>query len=173
MKRFVVALWGGMLAAVLAPTQAHVSLSPGEAKADATYRAVFGVGHGCDGSPTITIRVQIPEGMIAVKPMPKPGWELSTRVEPYAQPVKYFDSMLTEGVREVTWTGGSLPDDWYDEFVIRGRLPAGEPGTKLYFPVVQECEQGEHRWIDIPAEGRSADDYEEPAPAVTLTAPST
>jgi uncharacterized protein YcnI len=34
--------------------------------------------------------------------------------------------------------------------------------------VVQECAAGVHRWIEIPAAGESADDYEEPAPSVTI-----
>lgn len=28
-----------------------------------------------------------------------------------------------------------------------------KPNTTLYFPVVQECETGVSRWIEIPAEG--------------------
>jgi len=101
--------------------------------------------------------------------MPKPGWELATTIEPYAEPVPYYDQTLTEGVREIAWTGGNLPDAWYDEFVFRVRLPDGEPGRTIYFPVVQECETGVHRWIEIPEPGRSADDYKEPAPGVTFT----
>jgi uncharacterized protein YcnI len=38
----------------------------------------------------------------------------------------------------------------------------------LYFPVVQECEKGVHRWIEIPAAGKSSGDYPEPAPALKL-----
>ena len=114
------------------------------------------------------MRVRIPDGVIAVKPMPKPGWELATKIEPYAEPAEYFGETLTEGVREISWTGGSLPDAWYDEFVFRARLPDAPAGTVLYFPVVQECATGVHRWIEIPAEGKSAEDYEEPAPGVTL-----
>jgi uncharacterized protein YcnI len=148
---------------------AHVTLETSEAPAGSTYKAVLRVGHGCEGSPTIAIRVQIPDGVIAVKPMPKPGWELTTKVEPYPEPVPYFEDMLTEGVREIAWTGGSLPDEWYDEFVFRVRLPEEGAGTMLWFPLVQECEAGVHRWIEIPAEGESADDFEEPAPGVMLT----
>jgi len=33
---------------------------------------------------------------------------------------------------------------------------------------VQECEKGVHRWIEIPAAGKSAADYPEPAPGLTL-----
>ena len=73
-------------------------------------------------------------------------------------------------MKEIVWTGGSLADDEYDEFVLRAYLTGDlKPGTTLYFPVVQECTDGAtHRWIEIPAEGKSADDYEEPAPGLSL-----
>lgn len=165
----VSALLGAMMLAACGTASAHITLETSEAPLSSTYKAVLRVGHGCDGSPTIAIRVRIPDGMIAVKPMPKQGWELTTKIEPYPEPVKYFEVMLTEGVREIAWTGGKLPDEWYDEFVFRGRLPDDEgAGTTLWFPVVQECEQGIHRWIEIPAEGKTADDYEEPAPGLRL-----
>ena len=38
----------------------------------------------------------------------------------------------------------------------------------LYFPVVQECEQGVSRWIDIPADPAHAHDSKSPAPGVKL-----
>ena len=163
------ALAGALLLASAGATLAHITLEEGEAAAGSTYKAVLRVGHGCEGSPTTTIRIQIPEGVIAVKPMPKTGWTLETRIEAYAEPVAYYDQSLTEGVREIIWSGGELPDEWYDEFVFRAHLPEGEVGQILYFPVVQECAEGVHRWIEIPAEGQSADDLEEPAPTVTLT----
>ncbi len=50
------------------------------------------------------------------------------------------------------------------------KMPAGKPGESIYFPTIQKCEQGETRWIQIPAEGESEDDLESPAPAVVLTA---
>lgn len=148
---------------------AHTTLETSEAPAGSTYKAVLRVGHGCEGAATTAVRVQIPPGVIAVKPMPKPGWELSTKVEPYAQPQRYYDQTLTEGVKEVAWTGGELPDAWYDEFVFRARLPDAPAGTTLYFPVVQECAEGVHRWIEIPAAGEDPDALAEPAPFVTLT----
>jgi uncharacterized protein YcnI len=48
------------------------------------------------------------------------------------------------------------------------KLP-DRPGATLYFPVVQECREGVHRWIEIPAKGKRAEDLEEPAPALRLT----
>ena len=75
-RKFVSAALCGAL--LIAPhlTAAHVYLETAEAPANGTYKAVLRVPHGCDGKPTIGLRVQIPEGVIAVKPMPKPGWQL-------------------------------------------------------------------------------------------------
>ena len=49
------------------------------------------------------------------------------------------------------------------------RLP-DKAGQNLYFPIVQECEKGVHRWIEIPASGQDADKLREPAPFIRLKA---
>ena len=103
----------------------------GGSRPNSSYKAVLRVGHGCEGKPTTAIRVQIPEGVIAVKPMPKPGWQLATVKDKYERPYDYFGSELTEGVQEIAWSGGELRDDFYDEFVFVGRLTDFEPGTVL------------------------------------------
>ncbi|SFI70816.1 hypothetical protein SAMN05216525_112157 [Bradyrhizobium sp. Gha] len=67
-------------ALVASPAAAHVYLEGKQATVGASYKAVFAVPHGCSGSPTVKIRVQIPEGVIAVKPMPKAaGTSMSLR----------------------------------------------------------------------------------------------
>jgi uncharacterized protein YcnI len=159
--------------AVLAasPAGAHISLENRQATVGASYKAVFAVPHGCAGSATTKIRVQIPEGVIGVKPMPKPGWNLGAVKGKYAASYDYHGAKLTEGVKEVVWSGGKLPDDNYDEFVVSTFLSGGlKPNAMLYFPVVQECEQGISRWIDIPAEGAAGHghDSKSPAPGVKL-----
>jgi uncharacterized protein YcnI len=165
------ALAAALLCAFIGSATAHVTLQTDKALPDSTYKAVLQVGHGCEGKPTTAIRVRIPEGVIAVKPMPKPGWQLATTKGKYAKAYDYFGSQLGEGVTEIAWTGGELPDDWYDEFTFRARLTGFAPGHVVHFPVVQECTEGAvHRWIEIPAAGKNADDYEEPAPGVTIQA---
>ena len=145
---------------------AHVTLERNEAPVGASYKAVLRVPHGCDGSPTTAIRVRIPEGVIDVKPMPKPGWTLNLVKGKYAKTYSLFRAQVSEGVTEIDWTGGSLPDDYYDEFVFQSFLASDlQPGQTLYFPVVQECAKGVHRWIEIPAAGS---DYPEPAPGLRL-----
>jgi uncharacterized protein YcnI len=162
------ALIGSALLVMPQVLAAHVTLETKEATPNSSYKAVLRVGHGCEGKPTIAIRVQIPEGVIAVKPMPKTGWELETVKDKYDRPYDYFDSELTEGVKQIAWSGSTLPDDYYDEFVFVGRLTDFEPGTVLRFPTVQECAGGVHRWIEIPAAGQDPDELEEPAPQLTI-----
>ena len=162
-------LVAALAAASVAPALGHVTLETQEAKVGGGYKAVLRVPHGCAGSPTTSIRVKIPEGVIGVKPMPKPGWTLKLTTGKYPKTYKLFHAELTEGVTEIGWSGGQLPDDWYDEFVFTGFLSGDlEAGKTIYFPVVQDCEKGVHRWIEIPAAGKSRSDYPEPAPEVKL-----
>lgn len=164
------ALAAALLLALPATALAHATLETKQAPSGSYYKAVIRIGHGCDGSPTTAIRVRIPDGVVAVKPMPKTGWTLSTTEGTYATPYESHGKTITKGVTEVTWTGGTLPDAWYDEFVFQAKLPEKPAGTVIYVPVVQECEKGVNRWIEIPEPGKSADDYKAPAPGVTLTA---
>jgi periplasmic copper chaperone A len=154
----------------MSSASAHVTLENRQATIGSSYKAVFAVPHGCAGSATVKIRVQIPEGVIAAKPMPKAGWNVELIKGKYAADYDYHGAKLSDGVKEVVWSGGKLPDDNYDEFVINTFLTSAlKPNTNLYFPVVQECEQGISRWIDIPADGDAgAHDSKSPAPAVKL-----
>ena len=103
--------------------------------------------------------------------MPKAGWNVETIKGKYATEYDYHGTKYSEGVKEVVWSGGKLPDDYYDEFVISTFLTGVlKPDTVLYFPTVQECEQGVSRWIDIPRAGDSTHMHEDkwPAPGVKL-----
>jgi uncharacterized protein YcnI len=164
---------GALAAAVMTlatPAAAHITLEAQQAPIKSTYKAVLRVGHGCGGAASVKIRVRIPDGVVAVKPMPKPGWTLETVRASYQQPVDYYGEPLSEGVREISWTGRLL-DEHYDEFVFRAYLSDRlKPETTLYFPAVQECEGGKaDRWIEVPADGKSADEYRFPAPGLKLT----
>ena len=162
-------LAGVVGAAVAASAPAHVTLENRQVAADSYYKAVLQVAHGCKESPTVRIRVRIPDGVMSVKPQPKQGWKLETTRTRLAKPVDAgHGRTITETVSEVSWSGGVLADEHFDEFKIMMKLP-DRPGTTLYFPVVQDCKEGAHRWIDIPEKGKAAGDLREPAPALTLT----
>ncbi|AMM86434.1 DUF1775 domain-containing protein [Martelella sp. AD-3] len=160
--------WAGAISlASLSAANAHMTLETGEAPAGSSYKAVIRVPHGCDGAATTEIRVKVPEGFYSVKPMPHAGWQLETVTGPYANTYMNHGTPVSEGVTEVIWKGGELPDAYYDEFVMRGSLSADiAPGTVLYFPAVQLCADGSaNHWT---ATGETGDG--EPAPKLTLTA---
>ena len=147
---------------------AHATLEQPTATAGSFYKAVMRIGHGCEGgAATQTVRIQIPDGVKQAKPMPKAGWKLETVVKKLDKPYDWYGQTITEDVSEIVWSGGYLPDNFYDEFVFRAKLP-DEADQTLYFKTIQECEEGVHRWIEIPEPGKTADDYEEPAPGLKL-----
>ena len=164
----LLALAGAGLCAATA--HAHVTLETAQAQAGTGYKAVLRLPHGCKGAATVRLSVQIPDGVIAVKPQPKPGWQIEITHGPYAQAYTFHGARLTEGVRTLTWSGGKLPDAYYDEFVFSSQIASSlPPGTTLHFPVVQTCEQGSvERWIEIPAAGQTGH-LEMPAPALRVT----
>jgi uncharacterized protein YcnI len=147
---------------------AHVTVQPNEAVAGGYFQTAFSVSHGCEGTATIAVRVKLPDGVLSVKPQAKPGWavEIKTRRLEGNQP-SLHGKTITETVDEVSWRGGPLPDNLYDTFGLQMKLP-DTPGKPLYFPVVQECEKGVHRWIETPAAGQNRDELREPAPVVRL-----
>ena len=152
------------LAALSAPAFAHVTLEVQEAEIGSTYKAVLRVPHGCGTQATNVVRIQIPEGFFAVKPMPKAGWKLETVTGPYSGSYDNHGTAVTEGVKEIIWSDGDLPNEFYDEFVFRGTFAGAlEPG-KFYFPAIQECATGEADWLNV----TGAQGAGEEAPNVTL-----
>jgi uncharacterized protein YcnI len=164
-KLTCVVVAAGALVAV--PTAAaHVGTSPSTASAGQTAVIGFVVGHGCDGAATRQITMRIPAGVTSAKPRPKAGWRISIKTGKLPQPVKDFaGNTVTTGVLQITWTGGPLPDAWFDSFEVRLGMPS-TPGKTIYFPTVQRCTKGVHRWIEIPVKGQA--EPEEPAPGVAL-----
>ena len=73
-------------ALILAATQsfAHATLETREAMIGAPYKGILRIPHGCDKQATNTVQIDLPVEIVAVKPMPKFGWTLETKIGPYA-----------------------------------------------------------------------------------------
>jgi copper(I)-binding protein len=162
MKHFFVAANAALLLSL--PAAAHVTLEKPEATAGQTYKGVLRIGHGCDGSPTTSFSVDIPDGLALVRPMPKAGWQLTTETGAYSKSVTAHGKTYESGVTKITWSGGRLQDSEYDEFIFVGQLRNDVSGP-LYLPVVQLCEKGEWRWVEKPQAGQSA---RAPAPVLRV-----
>ena len=164
---------GALSAAILAfssPALAHVSFENGQTTPDSTYKATLRIPHGCDGKPTLKVRVRIPEGIVAVKPMPKAGWKLETVKGAYVRAYQVHGEAVSEGVTDIVWSG-SLDDGHYDEFVFQARFTDSyQPGATVYFPVVQECDGAVEEWSQVPAAGEDPHSLKSPAPGVRVVA---
>lgn len=158
---------GALTAALTDPAFAHVTLEVGQAPIGSGYKAVLRVPHGCKGNATTAITLKVPEGYLSAKPQPKPGWTLDIKTGNYAKNYTLYGAPVTSGAVEISWSGGNLPDNEYDEFVVNGTLADDlTPGDKLSFPVVQTCTVGEDDWIKIPVDGQPEPDT--PAPGLKL-----
>lgn len=165
-RAFACALFA--LIASAAATSAHVTLTQRTAPADSYYRAVFTIPHGCDGAATTKVSIWLPESVLQAKPQVKPGWKAEIiRVALEKEVPGPHGGKITQRVAKVIFSGGSIPDDHIDEFVLQLRLPK-EAGT-LYFPVEQECGEKRRGWREIPASNQTARDLANPAAALTVT----
>ena len=154
-----------MLSTLVTCAQAHVVLSEPKAIAGSYYKATLRVGHGCNGSSTHSLVVQVPAGFQGAKPQPKFGWTVATRKAKLASPYSSHGKTVTDDVVELRWTATSkesaLPDDQFDEFAFMGRLP--EKAGPMWVKILQTCEVGQNDWSDIPSSGTSTLGLKSPA----------
>jgi uncharacterized protein YcnI len=162
MKRTIAAMLavtGGLLLPALA--YAHISVASGPGFANTTQEIVFGVGHGCAGADTYSVKVEIPAGVTSVRP------ERSDFG-------KVFVEKNAEGdVIAVTWQKAEQDllegDISYYNLTVRLKVP-NQPFTTLYFPTHQTCKASDGtlsttHWIGTPATSGGG---EEPAPALQV-----
>jgi uncharacterized protein YcnI len=145
---------GAALVAAPLSAQAHVTVTPNESAAGSYSVLTFSVGHGCDGSPTTSVTFSIPEEIESVTPTVNSNWT------------------ITDGDDKVTYTAITpLPDGQRDTFQLSVRLPAGDAGDTLAFPVLQVCEAGQTDWAETAIEGQAEPAH--PAPTIVLSEAST
>ena len=129
------------------PALAHIHPDPGAVAAGSSATVGFGVEHGCDGSPTVEVAIQLPDGFTDVAAVDKDGWTAAVAGQ------------------VVTYSGGSLDAETADSFEVAFTAPA-EPGD-YGIPLVQTCVAGELAWIEQIVEG--AAEPERPAPVLAVT----
>jgi uncharacterized protein YcnI len=156
---------------LVAPASAHVTATPSTAAAGAYTVVTFSVGHGCEGSPTTKIEIQVPESVLSVAPTRNPFYEVEKTIEQLDEPVAdAHGNEVTERVASIVYTADTpLPEGQRDTFELSFQVPDAE-GEMLTFPTVQTCEEGETGWVEVPADGQDADELESPAPGFEVTA---
>jgi uncharacterized protein YcnI len=152
------------------PASAHVTVSPEDTAAGSFTVVTMSVPHGCDGSATTKVAIQIPKDILTVTPTRNPYYDVAKKIEKLPEPVTdAHGNEVTERVASVEYTAQTpLPDGERDTFELSLQLPE-KAGETLAFPAVQTCEKGETAWTEVPAEGQDAEELEHPAPAFEIT----
>jgi periplasmic copper chaperone A len=151
--------------ALLAPAaaQAHVTLQPNEAPEGAYTVLDVRVPNESDSENTTKVAVQFPEGFGDVSYQAVPGWKVEVVQDKLKKPIQTDDGPITEGVKEVIFSGGKLPPGQFQDFPLSLQIP-GKAGEELTFKAVQTYEKEVVRWIGAP-------ETEHPAPQVLVLPP--
>ncbi|WOS64391.1 DUF1775 domain-containing protein [Sinorhizobium fredii] len=169
-KTRVTLLTAGLTLTVVGMAHAHASFEVDSMPTEKTFKAILQVPHGCDGKPTTEVQVKLPEGFVFAKPQPKPGWELEIIKGDYQKTYDNHGTKVSSGPVEIRWKGGNLSDEFYDTFVIRGKVSGFDKETVLAFPTTQLCgSDAKVVWDEVPAAGEDAHALEHPAPTITVT----
>ncbi|MEV4687803.1 YcnI family protein [Microbacterium sp. LWH3-1.2] len=160
-RRVVIGLTAGLALAIGAPlaASAHVHVTPEAASAGGTQTLTFSFSHGCDGSPTTALAVDIPEGVGNATPVVQGGWTVTRQLGPDGVPTR------------VVYTSDAPVEDGLKAAVSMDVLFAeGTADSTLAFPVTQTCAEGETEWTQIAEDGEDPRELDAPAPLVAVGA---
>jgi uncharacterized protein YcnI len=160
MRRSVEAiLVGAAISLVPAIAAAHISIVSGPGFANATQIIKFGVGHGCEGMDTYSVRVEIPAGVTSVRPMPSDFGKVSVEVDSTGAPTAVVWQRTPQETLDT--------DLAYYELSIRAKI-ADQPFTTVFFPTHQTCRGPDGGTSVADWVATDPDAGGEPAPAVLV-----
>ncbi|MDQ7880376.1 YcnI family protein [Microbacterium sp. QXD-8] len=160
-RRLAIGAGVGLALALAAPlaASAHVHVTPETASAGGTETLTFSFSHGCDGSPTTALAVDIPEGVGNATPVVQGGWSITRELGADGVPTR------------VVYTPDTAVEDGLKATVSMDVLfTEAAADTTLAFPVTQTCAEGETGWTQIAEDGQDPHDLDAPAPLVEVGA---
>ena len=159
-RTLVTGFIGGAVLALAIPTMAsaHVGVSPDELVAGDHGVLTFSFAHGCENSPTTSLRISMPEGLASVAPTMDSDWTID---------VERGDDGL---VSAVTYTAVTpVPNELRGAVSMSVGLDETTPES-LAFPVVQTCIEGSTEWTQLAEDGEDPHSLDAPAPVVEVAA---
>ncbi|MGR6742381.1 DUF1775 domain-containing protein [Microbacterium sp. F1-18] len=159
--RLAVGVTAGAALALALPlaASAHVHVTPEEVAANGSTRIDFSFSHGCDGSPTTALVVDVPAEAQGATPVVDGAWTITTEAGEDGIPTR------------ITYTAvAPIPDAYAASAGMNVIFPGSAEGESFAFPVTQQCETGEAAWVQVAEDGQDPDDLEYPAPVVVVGA---
>ncbi|QIG38180.1 DUF1775 domain-containing protein [Microbacterium sp. 4R-513] len=165
LRRRTAVVLGGLVAgaalAMAAPlaASAHVHVDPATAEAGTPQTLTFSFAHGCEGSPTSAIVIDIPETVATTTPVSQGGWTIQRDLGPDEQPTR------------VTFTADTSVESGIQASVALVITFSEEAAySDVAFPVTQECVTGSTAWTEVATDGADPETLEAPAPVVAVGA---
>ena len=147
---------------------AHVTVNPKEATQGRYAKLAFRVPNERDNASTTKLEVILPADhpFASVSVRPQPGWTYSVEKTQLATPIKVHDNEISETTSKITWTGGTIKPNEFNEFEVSvGPMPSDV--DSLVFKALQTYDNGEVvRWIEEETPGGA--EPERPAPVLKL-----
>jgi uncharacterized protein YcnI len=159
-QRFAALITGTAVSLVPCLADAHVSVASGYGFANTSQEITFGVGHGCSGSDTYSVRIEIPAGVTSVR----------AETSDFGRATVEKDA--AQNVVAVHWQKADADvvdsDANYYKLVLRLKVP-NAPFTTITFPTHQTCRMpdGGLTTVDWVAVGET-DGGAEPAPQLKI-----
>lgn len=152
---------------------AHVTANPDVLTAGSYGKVSFRVPNEDAKADTTKLEVDLPMdhpiAYVSVRPMP--GWTVTVAKAKLPKPLKADGGEITEAVSKITWSGGKISPDQFQEFdVSMGPLPTNT--GKLAFKALQTYSDGQVVHWDQDA-GDGGQEPEHPAPTIRLAADAT
>jgi uncharacterized protein YcnI len=123
-------LVGAAISLLATTAGAHIEVASGPGFANTSQEIVFGVGHGCAGIDTYSVKIDVPAGVTSV------------RAETSDFGKATVEKDMAGNVTAVTWTKAAADlldsDTNYYKLVLRLKVP-NAPFTTIFFPAHQTC----------------------------------
>ena len=159
-RNLTAGLIGGAVLALAIPAMAsaHVSVSPDELVAGDHGVLTFSFAHGCENSPTTSLKITMPEGLASVAPTMDSDWTIDIE--------RGEDGLVSA----VTYTALSpVPNELRGAVSMAVGLDESTPES-LAFPVIQTCVEGSTEWTQLAEDGEDPHSLDAPAPIIDVVA---
>lgn len=153
---------------VSGPAWAHVSISPDSAPKGSDAVLSFNVPDESESANTTQVAITFPTDNPIAEALVEPisGWTAKVETMKVDKPIQTDAGAVTEAVKSVTWSGGSIAPGQFQQFTVSVLLPDAD---SLEFRAVQTYSDGTvTHWIEPTPPG--GPEPENPAPVLTLTA---
>lgn len=157
-RRIAAGVLGGVVLALAVPVAAgaHVGVSPDQIAAGDHGVLTFSFAHGCENSPTVSLRITMPDGLASVAPTMDGDWDIDIE--------RGADGLVSA----VVYTAiVPVPNELRGAVSMSVGLEEDTPET-LAFPVVQTCVEGSTEWTQLAGNGEDPHSLDAPAPVVSV-----